>query len=486
MKQLSDILKNVAVDQLIGNTNITITGLTFDSRTVICGNAFIAVSGTQSDGHKFIETAITKGAVAIICEILPKEINSTITYIKVQNSSEALGIIASNYYNNPSSKLDLIGVTGTNGKTTIATLSYHLAKKLGYKTGLLSTVRNYVDEREIHATHTTPDAIAINKLLAEMIAAGCTFCFMEVSSHAIVQNRISGLEFKGGIFTNITHDHLDYHKTFEEYLKAKKMFFDKLPAKAFALVNIDDKNGKVMLQNTEATKNSYSLKSYSDFKCKVLESHFDGMLLNVDGEEVWTKLIGGFNAYNLLSVYGTAILLGHKKEEVLKTLSELNTVEGRFEYIKSSNGVTAIVDYAHTPDALMNVLNTINSIRQGAGKLISVIGAGGNRDKTKRPIMGKITAELSDKVILTSDNPRNEIPEDIIKEIYAGIDAFNKKKVVKIVNREEGIRTAIMLASKEDIILIAGKGHENYQEINGVRHHFDDKEIVAKLFKEIN
>lgn len=462
-----------------------ISGLTFDSRNVREGELFIAVSGTQSDGHQFIGSAVEKGAVAIICERLPANPIPGVTCIKVENSSETLGKIASEFYDNPSSKLNLVGVTGTNGKTTTATLCYKLSNKLGYKSGLLSTVRNYIGVHEIHATHTTPDAVAINRLLAEMAKEGCEYCFMEVSSHAIVQNRISGLVFKGGIFTNITHDHLDYHKTFDEYLKAKKIFFDNLPDTAFALVNIDDKNGKVMLQNTNAVKSSFSLKSYSDFKCKILESHFDGMLLEIDGKEVWTKLIGGFNAYNLLGVYATAILLGHNRDEALTALSGLTTVDGRFEYISSGTGITVIVDYAHTPDALMNVLNTINGIRQGAGRLITVVGAGGNRDKTKRPVMGKIVAELSDKVILTSDNPRNEIPGDIINEIFAGVDARDKRKVIKITDREEGIRAAIMLSGKGDIILVAGKGHENYQEVNGVKHHFDDKEVVAKLFKEI-
>lgn len=485
MKKLSDILINVIVEKVIGDNNVLINNISFDSRNVAQGDVFVAVSGTQSDGHKFIQTAIEKGSVVIICEKIPDFISSNITYIHVKDSSKTLGTIASNYFNNPSSKLSLIGITGTNGKTTTATLSYHLTKKLGYKAGLLSTVRNYIDNKEISATHTTPDAVAINKLLAEMVAEGCEYCFMEVSSHAIVQNRISGLTFRGGVFTNITHDHLDYHNTFDEYLKAKKLFFDNLPESAFALVNIDDKNGKVMLQNTAANKQSYSLKSYSDFKCKVLESHFDGMLLNIDNNEIWTKLIGGFNAYNLLAVYVIAILLKQNKEEVLTALSSLTTVDGRFEYFTSQNGVTAIVDYAHTPDALLNVFHTINEIREGNGTLITVVGAGGNRDKSKRPVMGKISAELSDKVILTSDNPRNEIPEDIINEIFSGVEPQNRRKVVKITDRKEAIRTAFMLAHKNDIILIAGKGHENYQEINGVKHHFDDKEIIAELFKEV-
>lgn len=485
MKNLTDILVNTAIEKLIGKNNIAINNIIFDSRNVSKGDIFVAVSGTQSDGHSFIQTAIEKGAIVIICENIPEQINSSVTYIKVKNSSQTLGIIASNYFDNPSVKLNLIGITGTNGKTTTATLSYYLARKLGYKAGLISTVRNYINKKEIIATHTTPDAVSINKLLAEMVAEGCEYCFMEVSSHAIVQNRISGLTFTGGIFTNITHDHLDYHKTFDEYLKAKKTFFDNLPESAFALVNIDDKNGKVMLQNTVAKKQSYSLKSYSDFKCKVMESHFDGMLLKIDNNELWTKLIGGFNAYNLLAVYAVAILLKQNKEEILTAISSLITVDGRFEYFTSRTGITAIIDYAHTPDALMNVLNTINEIRAGNGVLLTVVGAGGNRDKTKRPVMGKISAELSDKVILTSDNPRNEIPEEIINEIYEGVDPHNRRKVVKITDRREAIKTASMLAQKNDIILIAGKGHENYQEINGVRHHFDDKEIINELFKEI-
>ncbi|HBX50499.1 MAG: UDP-N-acetylmuramoyl-L-alanyl-D-glutamate--2,6-diaminopimelate ligase [Bacteroidetes bacterium RIFOXYA12_FULL_35_11] len=485
MKKLNDILQGINVLTIQGNADIEISELNFDSRKIQKNNLFIAVSGTTTDGHSFISKSIESGAIAIVCEQIPENIHNTVTYIQVENCSDVLGKIASNYFDNPSSKIQLVGITGTNGKTTTATLSYQLAKHLGYKCGLLSTVKNYIDNQAIDATHTTPDAIQINFLLNEMVHAGCDYCFMEVSSHAIVQNRISGLTFKGAVFTNITHDHLDYHKTFEEYLKAKKLFFDKLQADAFALVNIDDRNGKIMMQNTSAKKLTYALMSLSDFRCRITESLFDGMQLQFDGNDVWTRLIGTFNAYNLLAIYGTAILLGHNKNEVLQGLSKLTTVDGRFEYIRTKNDITAIVDYAHTPDALVNVLKTINEIRNGQGRLFTVVGAGGNRDRTKRPVMGKVCSEMSDKVILTSDNPRNEIPENIIEEIFAGVEIHNKRKTIKITDRKEAIIAACSMCERGDILLVAGKGHENYQEIKGEKHHFNDKEIIINYFNEL-
>lgn len=485
MKVLADILDGVKVLELVGNKSVKINAIHFDSRKVIGGDVFIAVKGTQVDGHKFISSTIENGASAIICEVLPSEVNDKVVYVKVEDSSEALGMMASNYYDNPSSKLNLVGITGTNGKTTIATLLYRLFIGLGYKVGLLSTVRNYINDKVIDATHTTPDAIQLNKLLNDMAEEGCGYCFMEVSSHAIIQNRIAGLDFRGGIFTNITHDHLDFHKTFDEYIRAKKLFFDNLSAQSFALTNADDRNGKVMLQNTKAQKQTYALKSFADFKCKVLESHFDGMMLRVEGFDVWTRFIGNFNAYNLLAVYGTAILLDQQKDEVLTVISTLESVEGRFEYFRSESGLTGIVDYAHTPDALINVLKTINDIRTGNEKVITVVGAGGDRDKTKRPIMAKVAAEMSDRVILTSDNPRTEIPDEIIKDMQAGIEADKKRKVLAIADRREAIKTACLLANQGDIILVAGKGHETYQEVNGVKNHFDDKEELLENFKEL-
>ena len=481
MKILADILFGLRVENIVGNTNIEINNICFDSRKVLANDVFVAVKGFEVDGHKFIEKAIELGAKTIICEELPENLNSSICWIKVQNSSEATGVLASNYYDNPSQKLNLVGVTGTNGKTTTATLLYKLFQKLGYKVGLLSTIVNYIDNEAIKSTHTTPDAVQLNKLLNDMVLAGCEYCFMEVSSHSIAQQRIAGLEFKGGIFSNITHDHLDYHKTFAEYLKAKKLFFDKLPKSAFALTNIDDRNGKVMMQNTNAKVYTYALKSVADFKIKIIESHFEGMNLNIDGSDVWTKFIGKFNAYNVLAIYSTAILLGQNKQEILTILSSLNSVDGRFETIRSKNNVTFIVDYAHTPDALENVLNTITEIRTGDEKLITVVGAGGNRDKTKRPIMAKIASSISNKVILTSDNPRDEEPETILNEMYEGVEAQNIRKVVKILDRKEAIKTACFMAEPNDIILVAGKGHENYQEIKGVKYHFDDKEIINEF-----
>lgn len=482
---LENILSNVNVIKLIGNANIVINNIIIDSRKASKGSMFIAINGTQVDGHDFIQKTIDNGAIAIVCEKLPSDINKNITYIQVKDSSFSLGIIASNFYNNPSSKLKLIGITGTNGKTTTATLLYNLTKAFGYKVGLISTVVNYINDKELNSTHTTPDAISINKLLSEMVYNECEYCFMEVSSHSIAQYRITGLNFIGGVFTNITHDHLDYHKTFEEYLKVKKQFFDNLPSNAFALVNIDDKNGKIMLQNTKAVQHTYSLHSVSDFKCKLIESHFYGMLLNINGIDLWTKLIGKFNAYNILAVYATAILLNFNKDEILINLSNLNSVKGRFQYIKSKNDIIAIIDYAHTPDALTNILDTINEIKSDNSLLITVVGAGGNRDKSKRPIMADIVSENSDKVILTSDNPRSEKPEDILTDMQKGIKTANAQKVLTIIDRKEAIKTACMLAKKDDIILVAGKGHENYQEINGVKHHFDDKEIVQEIFNNI-
>lgn len=484
MKKLSDILKNIVPKKIIGNTNIEISNLEIDSRKVLENNLFIAISGTVTDGHNFIEKAIENGASAIVCEKLPENISDKICYVQVENSASALSVLASNFYDNPSQKLKIVGVTGTNGKTTIATLLYNLFSELGYKTGLISTIKNYIAEKEIVATHTTPNSIELNKLFAEMVEAGCEYCFMEVSSHAIEQKRTENVKFTGGIFTNLTHDHLDYHKTFKNYLQAKKTFFDNLPKSAFALTNIDDKNGSVMLQNTKAQKHSYALQRLADFKAKIIEKNLNNTLLYIDKNEVWTLFSGKFNAYNILSVYSTAILLEQDKQEVLRIISKLTPVNGRFDTV-SHNGITAIVDYAHTPDALKNVLNTINDTKKPNQNLITVVGAGGDRDKTKRPEMAKISAQNSQKVILTSDNPRTEKPKQIIADMEQGLDNEQSAKVLKITNRAEAIKTAVFIAQKGDIILIAGKGHETYQEINGVRNHFDDKEIVTKLLKEM-
>jgi len=478
---IDNSLNSLKIKKSILRTN-EFEKIEFDSRKVTAGDMFVAVVGTVSDGHNYIETAISSGAKIIICEKMPEKLHEDITYIQVESSSEALGILASDYYGNPSSKLKLVGVTGTNGKTTIAGTLYNLTRKLGYKAGLFSTVKVIIDNEVIPATHTTPDQLQLNKFLAQMVECGCDYCFMEVSSHSVVQNRIAGLQFTGGIFTNITHDHLDFHKTFAEYIKAKQGFFTMLPANAFAITNIDDRNGEIMYQNSKARKYKYSLLSAADFKAKIVEDGFEGMQLDINGDEVWVNFIGRFNAYNLLAVYGTAILLGFEKLEILKAMSELYPVDGRFEIIRSKEGVTAIVDYAHTPDALQNVLSTINEIRCGEGCLITVVGCGGNRDKTKRPEMAAIAAEMSDKVILTSDNPRNENPEDILDDMQKGIETQWNKKTLRITNREEAIKTACMMAAKGDIILVAGKGHEKYQEINGVRHHFDDKEILYNTF----
>jgi len=483
-KNIRDLLKSIDIIESIGELNIEINELHFDSRKVEEDDFFIAQVGTQSDGHDFIPMAIELGAKAILCEHLPENTNPNITYIKVENTSKALSTLAHNFYDCPSDHIKLVGVTGTNGKTTIASLLYDLFRKLGYKVGLLSTVTNYIDTKKVKATHTTPDAIQISKLLSEMIEEGCDYCFMEVSSHAIDQHRTHALNFKGGIFTNLTHDHLDYHKTFDAYLRAKKSFFDQLGKTSFAVTNADDKNGKIMLQNTKAHKFTYSTRAFADYRCQILEKHFNGMLLEMDGVELWTNFIGDFNAHNLLSVYGAARLLDQSKEEVLTKMSELKSVAGRFESIISPDGIMAIVDYAHTPDALKNVLMTIDQLRTRNETVITVVGAGGDRDKTKRPTMGKFSAEYSDKVILTSDNPRSENPETIITEMREGVSAENLRKVLAITDRKEAIRTAIMLAKKDDIILVAGKGHEDYQEINGVKHHFDDKEIINEIFNQ--
>ena len=480
MKSVKDLLEKVVVNTISGTTNIEVGAIVFDSRKVQKDCLFVAQKGLLFDGHQFIDKAIELGAVAIICEELPKKLAENITYIQVKDSNYALALIAANFYNHPSSKLKLIGITGTNGKTTVATLLYKLFQNAGYKTGLLSTVKILVDTKQYEATHTTPNSVVINAYLNEMVELGVDYCFMEVSSHGIHQKRTEGLEFAGGVFTNLTHDHLDYHKTFAEYRDVKKSFFDALPKTAFALVNIDDKNGLVMFQNTEANKQSYALKTMADFKAKIIENQFSGLVLNINNNEVYTKLIGRFNAYNLLAVYGVSILLGLDSAESLRHLSELENVTGRFQYFISKKGVTAIVDYAHTPDALKNVLETINEIRSGNEQVITVVGCGGNRDKAKRPVMGRIASQLSTQVLVTSDNPRNENPETIIKEIEAGIEPQNLKKTISILDREQAIKAASKLAKKGDIILIAGKGHETYQEINGKRSHFDDYEQITQ------
>lgn len=481
-KKLSDIIKQIIVTQEVGNTEISVSALHFDSRKVEKGCLFVATRGTAADGHQYIETAIKKGATVIVCEELPSALQSQIIYLKVQNSSDALGKMASAWYEYPSKKLKLVGVTGTNGKTTVATLLYQLFGKLGYKAGLLSTVCNYIDKQAIEATHTTPDALELNKLLAEMVEVGCEYAFMEVSSHAVEQNRIAGLTFEGGIFTNLTRDHIDYHLTFENYLKAKKRFFDEISADAFALTNIDDKNGMVMLQNSEAKKYSYSLRTIADFKTKILEHSFDGMLLDMNNKEVNVPFIGRFNASNLSAVWGAAVLLGQDEMESLRIISSLQSVSGRFETLYSPSGYTAIVDYAHTPDALNNVIETINNILQGAGRLITVVGCGGNRDKGKRPMMAQEAVNGSWKAILTSDNPRFEEPQDILNDMINGLDAANKSKSLTIVDRREAIKTACALAQPGDVVLVAGKGHEDYQIIKDVKYHFDDKEEVKKCF----
>lgn len=482
---LSDLLQNISLKSTFGNSEIEVTGIQFDSRKVVNGSVFVATRGTATDGHDFIGAAIEKGAKAIIYEIQPSDKKDGVTYIQVENSSDTLGIMASAWYDFPSSKLKLVGVTGTNGKTTIATLLYQLFRELGYKTGLLSTVCNYVNEQAIEATHTTPDSLALNELLAQMVDAQCEYAFMEVSSHSVDQRRIAGLEFDGGIFTNLTRDHIDYHLTFENYLKAKKQFFDELSSEAFALTNADDKNGLVMLQNTRAKKYTYSLRGMADFKTKILEHGFDGMLLDMNETEINVSFIGKFNASNLSAVFGAAILLGQDKLEVLRIMSALHSVSGRFETLRAPAGFTVIVDYAHTPDALNNVISTINQILQGNGRLITVVGCGGNRDKGKRPMMAREAVDGSWKAILTSDNPRFEEPQDILNDMIAGLDLMQKTKSLTIVDRREAIKTACSLAQTGDVVLVAGKGHEDYQIIQGVKHHFDDREEVRKCFSPI-
>jgi UDP-N-acetylmuramoyl-L-alanyl-D-glutamate--2,6-diaminopimelate ligase len=483
--KLSALLSSCKILELVGNTEQDITGICFDSRKVSASSMFIATVGTVADGHQFITSAIEKGASVIVCEKLPKKLDATVTYVVVDNSSRAMGLIAAAYYQHPSKKLKLVGVTGTNGKTTVATLLSNLFQELGYKVGLLSTVENKINNTVIPSTHTTPDSITINELLLDMIAANCDYCFMEVSSHATVQERIAGLSFTGGIFTNISHDHLDFHQTFEEYIKAKKYFFDQLPASAFALTNSDDKRGAVMLQNTKAHAKTYALQSMATFKAKIIENQFSGLFLNIDAEEVWFKMVGSFNAYNLLAVYATAMLLDQDKTRVLTILSTLSGAEGRFDYTIAANGVIGIVDYAHTPDAIKNVLQTIANIRKGNETVIAIVGCGGDRDKTKRPIMAEVACKLSDKVILTSDNPRTEDPAAILKEMEAGVPISLKKKTITIQDRKEAIRTACHLAKSGDIILLAGKGHEKYQEINGVKFPFDDKQIFSEIMESL-
>ena len=486
MSILKDIIYKVAIEAIKGSTDIVIGKIDFDSRKIKNNDLFVAIRGTISDGHDYISKAIDLGASAIICDSFPEDIAEGVTYIQVKDTNAALAVVAANYFGNPSKKLQLVGVTGTNGKTTIASLLYQLYKKAGHKVGLLSTVKIMVDDVEYPATHTTPDSITINSYLALMVEAGVDYCFMEVSSHGVHQKRTESLHFVGGVFTNLSHDHLDYHPTFAEYRDVKKSFFDHLPKTAFALSNIDDKNGSVVLQNTVAKKCSYALKSYADYKAQILESQLSGLLLKVNGNEVWVKLIGTFNAYNLLAIYGTAIELGMESLEALRLLSELESVSGRFQYIVSAENITAIVDYAHTPDALENVLKTINDIRTKNEQLITVVGCGGNRDKTKRPVMGGITSDLSDKAVFTSDNPRNEDPEVIISEMESGVAPQNFKRILSITDRKQAIKTACQLAQPNDIILIAGKGHETYQEINGVRHDFDDMKIVKELLEQLH
>jgi UDP-N-acetylmuramoyl-L-alanyl-D-glutamate--2,6-diaminopimelate ligase len=476
MAVISDLIRNIGVVSILGEKNPVIKRIEFDSRKVIPGTLFVAVKGTKSDGHDFIEDAVKSGASAVICEVLPEKADGKVCWIKTNDSAKALGIVASEFFGNPSSSLKLTGVTGTNGKTTIATLLYRMFSRLGYKCGLFSTVCNYIVITEYPATHTTPDPIELNRSLAAMVEQGCEYAFMEVSSHAVDQKRIAGLIFAGGIFTNLTHDHLDYHKTFGNYLNAKKSFFDSLPSDAFALANSDDKNGKVMLQNCNARKYTFSVKGIADFRCNVIEQDFSGMDLRIQGEEVWTRFIGDYNASNLLAVFAASELLGGNRKEILTILSDLRSVPGRLESVDGPGGITGLVDYAHTPDALLNVISTINKIRAEGRQLITVVGAGGDRDRTKRPKMAAITAEGSSKVILTSDNPRTEDPEKILDDMETGITPDVRRKVLRICDRREAIKTAVMLAVPGDVVLIAGKGHENYQEINGIKHHFDDRE----------
>ena len=480
--KLNELLSKVKSSDILGDGNVDITGVNIDSRRIQPGHLFVAVRGTQVDGHSFIPKAIEQGAVAVLCEDVPAEPSEGVTFVKVASTEAAVGLVATMFYGDPSTKLQLVGVTGTNGKTTIATLLYNMFRKFGHKCGLLSTVCNYIEDEAIPADHTTPDPIELNRLLAKMVEAGCEYAFMECSSHAIAQKRIGGLKFAGGLFTNLTRDHLDYHKTFENYRDAKKAFFDGLPKTAFAITNADDKNGMVMVQNTKAIVKTYSTRTMADFKAKIIECHFEGMYLDINGHEVGVQFIGKFNVSNLLAVYGAAVMLGKNPEDILVIMSTLKSVSGRLEPIRSNDGVTAIVDYAHTPDALENVLNAIHEVLDGKGKVITVCGAGGNRDKGKRPLMAQEAVKQSDRVIITSDNPRFEEPQDIINDMLAGLNAQQMKKVVSIADRREAIRTAVMMAEKGDVILIAGKGHEDYQEIKGVKHHFDDREEVRKVF----
>ncbi len=480
--KLSDLIKNIKVLELKGNAEVEVKGIELDSRAIKEGFLFFAVEGSVVDGHKFIPKAIEQGAVAVVCQKLPEEMPEGVSFVKVENTNDVIGDIATVFCGNPTKKMKLIGVTGTNGKTTIATTLYNIFRRLGYKAGLISTVCNYIDGEPIPTEHTTPDAVTLNKLLAAMAEKGCEYAFMEVSSHAVEQKRIGGLKFVAGIFTNLTRDHLDYHKTFENYRNAKKKFFDGLGKDAFAITNIDDKNGMVMVQNTKAQVKTYSMKKIADFKAKIIECHFEGMYLEINGKEVGVQFIGKFNVSNLLAVYGTAVMLGMPSDDVLVAMSEMKSVNGRFEALTSPKGFTAIVDYAHTPDALENVLNAIHDVLEGKGEVITVCGAGGNRDKGKRPIMAQEAVKQSDKVIITSDNPRFEDPQDIINDMLEGLDEEQKKKVIAIVDRREAIKTACAIAQKGDVVLIAGKGHEDYQEIKGVKHHFDDKEEVRKCF----
>ena len=482
--KLNEILSKVTPLDIRGNAEVEITGVNIDSRRIEKGHLFVAIKGTQVDGHSFIQKAIDLGAAAILCEYLPETLSEVVTYVVVDSSEAAVGPVATMYYGDPTSKLKLVGVTGTNGKTTVATLLYNMFRKFGHHCGLLSTVCNYIEGEAIPADHTTPDPIKLNRLLSEMVARGCEYAFMECSSHAIAQKRIGGLKFAGGLFTNLTRDHLDYHKTFENYRDAKKAFFDMLPKDAFAITNADDKNGMVMVQNTKASVKTYSTRTLADFKARIIECHFEGMYLDIDGHEVGVQFIGKFNVSNLLAVYGAAVMLGKKPEDILVILSTLKSVSGRLEPIRSPEGYTAIVDYAHTPDALENVLNAIHEVLDGKGNVITICGAGGNRDKGKRPLMAQEAVKQSDRVIITSDNPRFEEPQDIINDMLAGLNAQQMKKVVSIADRREAIRTACMMAQKGDVILIAGKGHEDYQEIKGVKHHFDDREEVRKVFAQ--
>lgn len=480
--KLNSLVSKLNVLESKGDMERDISGVQIDSRQITDGNLFIAVRGTVADGHNYIDKALELGATAILCETFPEEVKENVTYIRVENTEREVGQVATTFYGNPTSKMKLVGVTGTNGKTTIATVLYEMFRFTGHKVGLLSTVRNYIDGEAVPTEHTTPDPITLNALLARMVEAGCEYAFMEVSSHSIVQNRIGGLRFVGGLFTNITRDHLDYHKTFENYIKAKKLFFDNLPSDAFAIVNADDKNGMVMVQNTKASVKTYSVQSPADFKAKIIECHFEGMYLNINGQEVGVQFIGKFNVSNLLAVYGAAVMLGKDTHEVLVALSAMKPVNGRFEALRSPSGYTAIVDYAHTPDALENVLKAIHGVLEGKGKVVTVCGAGGNRDKGKRPLMAREAVAQSDHVIITSDNPRFEEPQDIVNDMLAGLDEEQMKKVITIVDRRQAIKTACMMAKSGDVILVAGKGHEDYQEVKGVKHHFDDKEEVRACF----